>query len=249
MKIAICDDDEYYMTKFLGNILKATLETLHISAKIYFFTDGRQVIQSLLDNLMFDIVILDIKMHEINGKKLAARLRNIDSTFRLVFVSSFKKEVYTTLQYRVDSFIPKDAPNDFLIKELERVIRDCVGQNIQKHFFKIINESNTVIVKKIAVNDIFYMRCVSKTCYLYTGTKEYQLCEERFKYLEKTYSPLGFFEISRGYIINLTHVLEVDGENAILDNNTIIPISRRKKKLFLDTISKMIVFAVKDYEY
>lgn len=246
MKIAVCDDDKNYITLFLAKILNRVLESAQIVAEIAYFTEGNQLLKRFENDQTFDVIILDIDMPDINGKKLAAKLRNIDTSFHLIFISSYKVEVYSTLRFHVDSFIPKDASEEFFTIELTRVFKESYKGNNAYHFFEIRDENHRIIKKKILVNSIFYMCCRTRKCYLYTGEKEYWIWGIQFESLVKKYVSLGFFEVARGYIVNLQHISEVRELEVILDNNEIIQISRRKKKALLGVISEMIILEVEN---
>jgi len=247
VKIIVCDDETAYLNDFCGN-LKKVLRELKIKASVSYCMNGNNIIKDFESEKFYDIVILDIDMPSINGKEVARKLRVISSAFKLIFVSSHEKEVYNTLQYKVDAFIPKIHSKEFLASELKRVIRECSESKSQYLMFEVKNKYGDTRMKRFLLNDIFCVISKSKKCYLYTGTNEYLIDNVRYNDFIKTYASLGFFETSRGFIVNLRHVSTAGEIDIVLDNDMPIPVSRRKRKQLLEAVSNMITFEVFEWE-
>ncbi len=75
IKIAICDDDEIFISKTLKHAVSVAVKSAEITPKIRFFIDGTSLLDRFQNGEYYDIVILDIDMPKINGKELAAKLR------------------------------------------------------------------------------------------------------------------------------------------------------------------------------
>ncbi len=80
MKIAICDDDEYCLSK-----LKELMSKCYIEAK------------------KCDVIVLDIEMKELSGLDVAKQIRNLDNTVIIAFLTSHQE--FTTLGYEVNAYI------------------------------------------------------------------------------------------------------------------------------------------------
>jgi CheY-like chemotaxis protein len=75
----------------------------------------------------YDLVILDIKMPEMDGFELHRQLKNIDNTVKICFLTAsemyyeeFRKEEFCGLDK--DLFLRKPIKNEELIKEIHRII-------------------------------------------------------------------------------------------------------------------------------
>ncbi|MDQ6667412.1 MAG: response regulator [Thermoproteota archaeon] len=75
----------------------------------------------------YDLVILDIKMPEMDGFELHRQLKNIDNTVKICFLTAsemyyeeFRKEDFCELDK--DLFLRKPIKNEELIKEIDRII-------------------------------------------------------------------------------------------------------------------------------
>lgn len=237
-RIAVCDDDEIYLEK-IKPCLAATVKNSGFVAEVSYFTDGNIILSDFECREPYDIVILDIDMPKINGKNLAEKLRVLDSSFFLVFITSYKSEVYNTIPYRINAFIPKDSTDEYVESELGRVFEDYKKYKPEYEILSVISEQGKREIR-IPTGDIFYFYCANKTNYAVTGAEEYRLSDKRFSEIEKCYLDRGFFEICRGCIVNIRKVKEVRSKAVILDSGVSLPLSRGRKSGLLEEISKYV---------
>ena len=76
---------------------------------------------------LYDLVILDIKMPEMNGVELHRQLKKIDSAIKICFLTAsemyyeeFRKDEFCRLDK--DPFLRKPIKNEDLINEISRII-------------------------------------------------------------------------------------------------------------------------------
>ncbi len=244
MKIAICDDNPYFIEEILKKHLSKVADRLKVEFEIFTFTKGNRLIKEFKSGFFCDLVILDIDMPEINGKEVAKELRVMDSSFNLVFVTAYKQEVYNVFQFHVDAFISKDSSEERFQSELSRVIGLVIGRkedsSCSYEWFDILDEFKRKCKLKLYVQDIFYFSCGDKTVHLHTGTKKYLLIGRTLEKFKTTYSVKGFYEPCRGFLVNINHISGIKKDEIILDNNEWIPLSRRKKNELLDILRDML---------
>lgn len=239
MKIAVCDDDADFLKNVFRPIVESAVKRAGADAKVYFFGDGRQLLERFAED-GFDLVILDIDMPHINGKELAAELRLLDSSFFLVFATSYRDEVYNTIPYRINAFLTKDSGSEKMISELVRVITECAKFSPDLYAAEIVVNGEHRLIR-FAVNDLFYFCCVKRKIYLHTAKLEYQLAENRFTDIEKQFLGKGFFEVCRGWIVNISKISLVERSTVTLDNGERLPLSRGRyvelQKIIIQNVS------------
>ena len=87
LNIAICDDDTNDIAIMKKNILQYTIETdNNIVVSSYFSASD---ILSDYKNHLYQIVLLDIEMPDINGMELARQLRDMDDDLLIIFTTSY----------------------------------------------------------------------------------------------------------------------------------------------------------------
>lgn len=224
MKIAVCDDDTDFLKNVFRPIVESAVKHAGADAKISFFSDGRQLLERFSED-GFDLVILDIDMPHVNGKELAAELRVLDSSFFLVFATSYRDEVYNTIPYRINAFITKDSAPEKIISELSRVLSECAEFSPDLYTAEIISNGERKLMR-VAMNDIFYFCCIKRKIYLHTGKREFLLSESRFADVEAEFLGRGFYEVCRGWIVNVGKISLVSRTEVTLDNGERLPLSR-----------------------
>lgn len=238
MKIAVCDDDRDYLKNVFRPIAEAAVKHSGADAKITFFSDARELLERFSEE-GFDLVVLDIDMPHMNGKELAGELRLLDSSFFLVFATSYRDEVYNTIPYRINAFITKDGGSEKMISELSRVIEEREKFSPELYAAEIVSNGEHKLMR-FAVNDLFYFCCVSRRVYLHTAKREYQLSDSRFADVEEQFLNNGFYEVCRGWIVNISKISLVERSGVTLDNGERLPLSRGRyaelQKLLLENI-------------
>ena len=239
MKIAVCDDDRNFLSAVFSPIVESAVKRAGEDAKIRFFSDGRQLLERFAAE-GFDLVILDVDMPHINGKELASELRLLDSSFFLVFTTSYNEEVYNTIPYRINAFLTKDSDPEKMTAELARVITERAVFSPELYTAEIISNGESKLMR-FAVSDVFYFCCIKRKIYLHTGKLEYLLAESRFVDIERQFLDKGFYEVCRGWIVNIGKISLVERSAVTLDNGERLPLSRGRyselQKLLLKNIT------------
>lgn len=239
MKIAVCDDDPQFLKAVFSLIIESAVKRSGADAKVSFFSDGRQLLERFAKD-GFDLVILDIDMPHLNGKELAAELRLLDSSFFLVFATSYRDEVYNTIPYRINAFITKDSEPEKMTAELARVISECARFSPELYAAEIVVNGERKLMR-FAENDLFYFCCIKRKIYLHTGKLEYLMAESRFVNIEEHFFNKGFYEVCRGWIVNIGKISLVERTSVTLDNGEQLPLSRGRyaelQKILLNNIT------------
>lgn len=243
VRIAVCDDDIQYLNKVFEPIINEAVKLSGLNAEIKIFDNAYKLLDEFSTNNIYDIVILDIDMPNMNGKQLAGKLRTIDSSFFLIFSTSYREEIYNTIQYRINAFITKDNKKEDSVAELVRVFAEYTKFNPKYELLEVIIDGKKTNAKILA-DDIFYFCCIKRINYLHTGNKCYELSEKRFIDI-KNRSGSDFFEICRGFIVNIKKIQLVNRKEVVLDNGQRLPLSRDKYKDLQKKLSDMISMEVK----
>ena len=105
LNIAICDDDTNDIAIMKKNILQYTIETdNNIVVSSYFSASD---ILSDYKNHLYQIVLLDIEMPDINGMELARQLRDMDDDLLIIFTTSYPEYMHESFEVQPFQFITK----------------------------------------------------------------------------------------------------------------------------------------------
>ena len=178
----------------------------------------------------YDMIVLDIQMPHMNGMEAAYRLREIDETVLLFFVTSMTQYAIEGYEVRAANYIVKPAVyGDFALK-LKKALRARID-----HRDQIVLKTELGQVK-IAPSKIRYLESVGHSVIYHTLTGDYT----QYISLTKAAEPLadkGFFRCNSCYVVNLAYVQNIRGYDAILDEGT-LRISQPRKKPFVQALSE-----------
>lgn len=239
IRIAVCDDDEVFISKIMKPLLSRALKNAEIYAEVDFFSDGNLLLAEFCEHRNYSIVLLDIDMPSINGKELAKSLRKFDMDFWLAFISSYKEEVYDVFDLDIVDFIPKDYDKNKCFEKLTALFKRYASRKPRQKLFNVLVGGKYALIN-ISLDSILYIEMVRSKVVLHTSNEEFLLRERTLKSLENELCTLGFFKIDRGILVNVGNVYEVLENEVILNNEVHLPVSRRQRKELLAQLSRII---------
>lgn len=230
IRIAIIEDEEKEQ-KYLLECLDLYKKERSLDFDIRLFSDGL----SFLDGYKgYDIVFMDIELPNCDGMTTAQRLREIDSTVCLIFVTKSVKYAIKGYEVNAKYYLVKPIKYYPFSVKLDKVIQ-MARKAQQVISVKTTGREGTRLVR-LVVDEIFYIQVRSNYVRYYTASGEY---EERnvMKAIEKELAPAGFGRCNNYCLVNLKHVSEI-GKDSIVVNGETLEISRARKKEFLDAVTK-----------
>lgn len=231
MKIAICDDEEYYvhtLQQYLWDNPNYAIDT-------FFSSDA--LLAQYEKGTHYDVLFCDIVMKPYNGIELARKIREYDKDVIIVFLSSYLD--YAPQGYEVDAFryLIKPIQQETFLSLMEDI---CQKQQNQK---KILLET-TVGSILTTEESIIYIEAHNKDTLIFceneTLDAKMGLCE-----LEQLLTKHHFFRIHRKYLVHMNHITEYDDTRLTLDNGKTLSISRRKSKDFQQAMKTFIKGEIK----
>ena len=217
--IGLCDDDERELD-IIEDFLTAYLESKEMDE---YGIDRFQSAEELLERISEkkynpDLLLLDIFMSGKTGVEAAEELRRQQCGTFIVFLTTSKE--YALEAYGVDAL-------QYLVKPLDRE-RFFHAMEI---VFQQMKKAEEQIVMKVAGGGIRQMKpdeiiCCESQKMLYLETEECRVrmtAKELWEMLEHF---TQFRRCGRSYILNLNHVISVEKEEILMDNECRIFIPR-----------------------
>ena len=194
------------------------------------FTDGLKFLDSYKPG--YDIIFMDINMPYIDGLETARRFREIDRTTCLIFITELSQLAING--YEVSAF-------DFIIKPIEypkfkTKLKNAI-EYINKNNLGKICVKNKDVLRMIKFTDIYYVESIEhKIVYHLAGNEEIESWDSLDK-IEKKFPSAYFARCGKSYLVNLIHVISVQGNNVTLPC-AVLPISRLSKKDFIERLMR-----------
>lgn len=231
MKIAICEDHPDELEVLLQCFRQYEQEH-HQNFEITTFKDGLDLVNNYTTN--FDALYLDIQMPLLNGMEAAKRIRQIDSEVPIIFLTNY-------VQYAIDGYAVNAT--DFILKPITYFNFSERFKKIARHFAK--SQQNITLktnqgFRKINLENLYYIESQGHYLHYYLlGSAEQ--CEElivndSMKNTESQLASYNFARCNNGYLVNLKHVLSVEG-NFVKVGPFELQISRPRKKKFMQAIT------------
>lgn len=221
MKIAVCDDC-YEDAQYLKTFLK--------KHEVKLYPDAACLLADLRDSKQYyDLYLLDIFMeNSINGIDLAEKLRTMDESAVICFISSsdaFYREAYDlyAIQYLLK---PVQAAD--LEQLLERVSQNTMKGKEQNLQFKWRGETGL-----IPYGNILYINSREHTLFIHCRDGSVQPCKGKLNELELHLHQDIFSRCHQSFLVNMYQVDSLNGNDLYLAGDR-IPISRR----YYNTVKK-----------
>lgn len=232
IRIAVVEDDEKYHEICHDLLLKYASKN-NLEFEIHNFYTGFAFLDNFKGN--YDLIIMDVEMPQIDGLEVSKQIREIDKNIPIVIISHSTQ--YAVKGYKVDAFgyIVKPIQEydfDFIISKAINYI-----DNEKKDYIVISSKS---MIKKIDIDEIFYIEVNAHILKIVTSNGDIQV-RDRIKKYEEILKNHNFERCDNSYLANLKYCSNVNIKNNTVNiKNIVLPISRSKKKSFLEALTKYI---------
>jgi two-component system LytT family response regulator len=243
---AIIVDDEDASRMSLKALLERYVSDVQIVAEAIDVESGLNTIKQFTPDLVF----LDIQMPDGSGFRLLEMLPEID--FDVIFTTAFDQYALKAIKFSALDYLLKPIVPDDLKKAIEkyRETKLLPGKNIS---YKTLLENLNPEPRKIVLNTFEGMhvidtadiiRCQSDDCYTNFYLKDGRriIVSKTLKEIEEQLSGKDFMRPHKSHLVNIQYIKTVvrnDGGYLVMKDETEIPISRRKKEMVMNIISKL----------
>lgn len=229
IKIAIVEDDSTYANQLAEYLARYEAEN-SVSFAINTYHDGDMIVEDYRSQ--FDIILMDIEMQFMDGMTAAEEIRKRDKEVVIIFITNMPQ--YAIRGYAVEAL-------DYVLKPVNYfAFSQRLGRAISR--MKKREEKSVIIPVKgghtrVEANSIYYIESQGHSISYYTSHGEY-VAPGTMKELEDELKDMHFFRGSKWYLINLAQVDGVENTGVILKNGRSVPITRSRKKEFMEALAK-----------
>lgn len=229
ISIAVCDDDEACL-KDIFDRLNSYIEKNNIDAYIKKFHSGSDLIDAL-NRERFDIVFLDIYMEVIDGIQTALKIRETDSTCKIIFLTSSESHAVLSYEVKVNDYLLKPVNDEKLYKTVKIAI-----ESIERSTGKYLVVKTNNGLKKLFFKDILYVESNARVLSVYDARKDKINLYKKLNDFEKELNDLRFFRCHKSFLVNLDFVQEAKDSYFVMETGELISISKKfkdKKKIYI----------------
>lgn len=210
-------------------------------------SDGLQGV-AVINEARPDIVFLDIEMPRMDGFEMLQSINKID--FHIIFTTAYDHYAIKAIRYAAFDYLLKPVDIEELKSAVERVQGIPGSWTDEKINTLQLNLNSQPILGKIAitteeglsffnVSDIVHLEAQSNYTLIFFLDQPKLLASRTLKEFEELLPSDTFYRTHHSHIINLQYLkkyIRGDGGQIVMQNDQHIPISRRKKKSFLDVL-------------
>lgn len=188
---------------------------------IYAF-DNEDALINFVDNsnIKLNLICLDADSKSNLGFSAAEYIRKIDVKANIIFITD---DINGLAQgYKFNAF-------DYILKPITKA---KIIESIKRLFFYIDNSNSYFYIKiggtieRFNEDTILYFTSSARKVTLFTDDNNvdfYAKMDEVFDQLDKNI----FFRVHQSYIVNIRHIVKVSKNQVFMDNEEIIPISKK----------------------
>ena len=123
--------------------------------------------------------------------------------------------------------------------ELVSLLKRYTEGKPEQQLFEVI-ENGECVIKRISIDNILFIKSVKGTILINTADGELISTERSLKAFENRLADRGFYKACSNILLNVNKVYQVLETQVILNDNTRLPISRRRRKELLVQLSRII---------
>lgn len=230
INIAVVEDDEPEAKELMNCLEQFALQN-QLQFQITHFPDAAMLLDQYKAN--YDLIFLDIMLPHLSGMEAARRLRLVDHSVTIVFVTNMAQ--YAVEGYSVDAF-------DYILKPINDHAFELKLKRILSHLGSKI-EDRLPIRTEVGTMSL-QMR---KICYV--EVEGHYLNWHTLDGIYRSLGPLkhigrqlpeSYRAISRWYVVNMQHIRSIIGDDVLIGNEK-LRIGRSYKQKFLQAYAEYMV--------
>lgn len=218
-QIAACDDDPVCLKEIL-DVSRSILRENSIKGCVKGFASFAQLKSSMQKGTRFDLFLLDILVNGPEGLAFAQMLRSFGEEAGIVFISSSQDYLLGGYDVHAIQYIIKPLSREKLAQAICYDHRRCVDAD------RRIRLTHGGTVLSFLENEVLYLESRNRTVTIYTD-KGTQTLSGTLREYELQLPAVRFARSHISFCINLRRVKKIRWGEVTLNNEEILPISRK----------------------
>ncbi len=238
-------DDEESNVELISNLIQLYAPNLQLAGVAHSVASGCHVILQQRPELVF----LDVQMGDGTGFDLLKQLGNIN--FKVIFITAHQEFAIEAFHFSAQDYLLKPVSPSQLMSAIQKAAQAISNDELRLKLDTLLSnfEESSVRKKKIVLKTLERVYAVSSneiirfeadgsytTAYLQDGKKI--VVSRLLKDFEDLLGGCEFFRVHQSHLVNLDFLFcfEKGDSVIVLKDQSVIPVSARKKELLLKFI-------------
>ena len=246
---AVIVEDELSSRNNLKNLLAHYAKDIEIVGEAESIDDAVITFKGLAKQP--DVAFLDINLSDGLVFSLLNKLRPFQ--FEIIFVTAFEEYAVKACEYSSIGYILKPIDPDALKEAIDRIPKN--GKNQIEKRLEIFNShyNNPNVFSKMSIaavdgiyfvniTDIIRFEAEDNYTHIFLQTGEKITASKTIKAYEELLASYNFYRVHKRHVINLNCMkkyLKGEGNIVIMEDDTQIEVSRRRRASFLDKLREL----------
>ena len=217
-KIAVCDDMEEDV-KYISSAVNQWAEKENIAIDIETFPSAESFLFRYAEQKAFDILLLDIEMHSMNGVELAKRIRRENEAVQIIFITGYTDYIAEGYEVSALHYLVKPLSETKLFEVLNRAVLK-IRKNEKSLFLSLSGET-----VRIPLYEIKYLEVQQN--YVTVHAKKDYTVKKTLGEFERELDE-RFYRMGRSFIVNLSCINKITKTDVFLSDGSVIPLPRRQ---------------------
>ena len=232
MKIIICDDtkaDAAYLLECLNRYFTEEAQELLVCS------DGKELLRDRR-YAGFDLLFLDVYMPESNGIHVGRSLRERGEKGQIVLITTGREFGPESYEIGASWYLVKP----FRYEEFVWAMKRCMQQQEKEAVLRIQVKKEQL---EVPASQIDYIETEGRRVLIHMGSRELKVYDT----LERLYGQLPdmeFIRPHRSYILRMSYIERLDGEQFLLKNGERVSINRHQRKEIRDAYHRWLFRAL-----
>ena len=235
IRIAICDDEEYYREE-LKKLISVYGNEYETDVTVKDFDNMEELSRLICEGqIKYDLLFLDVEMPGCSGIDGAKRIREFDKEVVICFVTSHDKYALSAFEVDALGYVVKPVKYVDIKRQIEKakvlIYYKKDAAEAEKRYVKVSSNKEDIIID---TEKVIYIEKRRNRCVFHMNDSEI-VCYDTLKKVYEKIDRQKFLFTHQGFIANFDYIKEVKKNVVCFGNNMEIPISR---KYYIDVRDK-----------
>lgn len=222
LKIAVCDDEAIVLSEVSSHLEKYSKQNSKSELEVFTFDSARVLLNSIDNEDVFDIFLLDVYIGDEMGTALAKEIRSRGIESPIIFLTTSTQHAPETMEADTLRYLIKPLNPEKFYEAVNVAVKKA--EKLSSKFIKLKTENG---IEKINISNILYTE--SRSHYQYVNFTDGGQVRSRMT-VSELFGELSQYGIfvrgGSAYIINLNKVKSVSTGEVCFNNNKKLPLPR-----------------------